>query len=486
MSQPIASFLNGLIQGRTLKRQWKAEDEDRAWKKDRQGRQLVLDQQQDEDRLSDNAWEETSRARTQTTWGQQDEDRLSDNAWEQEDRSRRRTVWGNEDHDRRRRIITENLDQGWKEEERDRLRAGYARDDALRADVDAATAAAAEAYASDQAAAAAPAAAAPPARSLPADPAVAPPGDSAAPTPPPSAAQPQTPPPGIDTAPGGLPMPVVPPPAPAPAAATPPPVAPAPTQEPQAIAPARRSLPPDTLPAETQDARAAEAGKTFMQHYRETAVPKIVEAYARAGELEKAKAFDEFARSSQTQEAMGHWSEAVFAAQTGDSERFASALAKAYNVRGYFDDGIVALPDETVIQHDENGRISGKIVFMDEATGKRMEMGFEGADDLYRMGIGMLSPEQVFERGLQQADAAAERRQKIMDSLSKPDDKTEFDRMSAVIEQIEKSPQGMGMSMDEKIAAARAYLKRFDSAGRLLPESEGPAAAEADVPVFLR
>merc|ERR1711978_47984 len=133
----------------------------------------------------------------------------------------------------------------------------------------------------------------------------------------------------------------------------------------------------------------------------------------RNGDTEKAEAFQKFLDSGQTQEAMGHWAEAVARAQFGDSRGFVESMAKAYNVRGYYDDGIAAVPEKTTINEDADGNISGTIVFMDEQTGREFSMPFNSIQELYRAGAGFLAPETVFKeacRGSRRPMSAGRRR----------------------------------------------------------------------------
>ena len=248
------------------------------------------------------------------------------------------------------------------------------------------------------------------------------------------------------------------------------------------------------------DKQATRAARSFMDHYRETAAPQIMEGFLKAGEPAKAEAFRTFMESGQTQEAMTHWSKSIFAAQTGNARAFAENLAKAYNTRGYFDDGIDALIDKSAIEEDpETGEIYGHITFANTETGEEVQMPFRGLDDLYRSGVGMLAPQEVFKRNLEQTDKADERRAQLLDTYSKEAgnnaDKTEFENVTKVMETLAKSTEGMSMTPDEQMAAAIAYVRQFDDKGRYIGKAEGaaapatqaaPAAPQDDLPIFMR
>ena len=245
------------------------------------------------------------------------------------------------------------------------------------------------------------------------------------------------------------------------------------------------------------DKQATRAARSFMDHYRKTAAPQIMEGFLKTGEPAKAEAFRTFMESGQTQEAMTHWSKSIFAAQTGNARAFAENLAKAYNTRGYFDDGIDALIDKSAIEEDpETGEIYGHITFVNTETGEEVQMPFRGLDDLYRSGVGMLAPQEVFKRNLEQTDKADERRAQLLDTYSKEAgnnaDKTEFENVTKVMETLAKSTEGMSMTPDEQMAAAIAYVRQFDDRGRYIgkaeaePEAKGNAAPQDDLPIFMR
>ena len=247
------------------------------------------------------------------------------------------------------------------------------------------------------------------------------------------------------------------------------------------------------------DKQATRAARSFMDHYRETAAPQIMEGFLRSGQADKAEAFGKFIESGQTQEAMTHWSKAIFSAQTGNARAFAENLAKAYNTRGYFDDGIDAVIDKSAIEEDpETGEIYGHITFVNTDTGEEMQMPFRGMDDLYRSGVGMLAPQEVFKRNLEQTDKADERRAQLLDAYRKEAgknaDNTEFENVTKVMETLAKSTEGMSMTPDEQMAAAIAYVRQFDDKGRYIGKAEPPAAPQDapqaspqdDLPIFMR
>ena len=483
----IAAFVDGFIGGRDKRRQWKREDEDQVWTGKVRGREETEWGQSDEDRGRRHKREDVAEGRDTTRWG-----------WEQD-------KYGDYRKDRGRRIDWEDYEQsrvkqrdGREDDERQRYADAYAAASrSLAAEIAEAEAHnAALRQEAEQRRADAPASGP---RSVSAISALDP--DAPAPSNPglsfgreqgradwgasqgvrniisqsldaqaPDAPAPSSP--GLSFG------------QKKPAAAQP---------SPQG----RRIVAADPAQFDKQATRAA---RSFMDHYRETAAPQIMEGFLKAGEPAKAEAFGKFIESGQTQEAMTHWSKAIFSAQTGNARAFAENLAKAYHTRGYFDDGINALIDKSAIEEDpETGEIYGHITFVNTETGEEVQMPFRGLDDLYRSGVGMLAPQEVFKRNLEQTDKADERRAQLLDTYSKEAgnnaDKTEFENVTKVMETLAKSTEGLSMTPDEQMAAAIAYVRQFDDKGRYIGKAEGaaapatqaaPAAPQDDLPIFMR
>lgn len=154
------------------------------------------------------------------------------------------------------------------------------------------------------------------------------------------------------------------------------------------------------------------ATKSFLDHYAETAVPKLIEYYASQGDIEKAQAFEDWAKSREAKGQMESWSRAVHAAAIGDDDAFLDHLSDTYNS---YDDGYEVIRDGSGFVRDGAGNITGaEIKFKNTKTGEVFVEHFEDQSDIIEMGIYALSPEQVFEhmwgKLAQSAEIAAEQR----------------------------------------------------------------------------
>lgn len=132
----------------------------------------------------------------------------------------------------------------------------------------------------------------------------------------------------------------------------------------------------------------------ISEFYNKVAAPKIYEQMLEI-DPEKAAAWKEFTDSQGFKAGMRHWSTAVARAHAGDFEGAGNALLKAYNARGYLDDGTTATAFTP--NKDEQGNIHGATITFKGPDGKEYQQSFNGTDDLLKVGVGMLAPEKVFD-----------------------------------------------------------------------------------------
>ena len=173
--------------------------------------------------------------------------------------------------------------------------------------------------------------------------------------------------------------------------------------------------------SEDQVTRAVEAG---TQHYRTDAAQKVMRVLLEQGQLDKAIQFQGWLDQKSTKAGMEKWMRATVAASVGDFDTFADNIVEAYNSQDYFGDDMSIDKANSGFTKDENGSIAGaKITFRNESTGATFEQIYDSPDDLVRMGINMLSPENAFEWHLKQMEAAqslgAERAKKEGDDTEK-------------------------------------------------------------------
>lgn len=238
---------------------------------------------------------------------------------------------------------------------------------------------------------------------------------------------------------------------------------------------------PDTAgkKAPTEATRNKYAGD-FMDHYREVGAPMVYEALISKGEFAKADAFRQFLDSDATKAGMENWARAAFAASVGDMDTFADEIMEAYDRLDYFPDGTTIVRDKSGFTRDKAGNITGaKLTFKDEKTGNTFDQVFTDPNDLVRMGITLLAPEQAFEYYFEQQQAAAETARGLQKEQSEADkaQQKRVDDAAKLIFENSKDISGIPqISYGEAVRQAQEQLSGADAA----------SAGTAGVPVARR
>ncbi len=168
-----------------------------------------------------------------------------------------------------------------------------------------------------------------------------------------------------------------------------------------------RSIASPTGPVKTTPAQSERAATAFLKNYDEDQVAKVERFYMSRGEPEKAEAYGKWVKDKNVRKGMAHWAKAVHAAIIGDDDRFIDNIAASFNTTGYFDDGFQIVREGSSITRDpETGEFVSAQVVLRDASGQDHVLNFGSETDIYRYGINILSPEQTFDRGWKQIEAA--------------------------------------------------------------------------------
>jgi len=161
----------------------------------------------------------------------------------------------------------------------------------------------------------------------------------------------------------------------------------------------------DQTYASQEEARKAAESQvgSFDDFYTRVAAPKIYETMLEI-DPEKAQAWKQWIDAKEVKQGQKLWAQALMKANMGDFDGFGQALVKAYNTRGYFDDGTQVKDWKTL--KDDKGNITGAQLTFKGPDGKEYSQVINGMEDAYRMGAFMLSPENVFNTGWAEIQAA--------------------------------------------------------------------------------
>lgn len=196
----------------------------------------------------------------------------------------------------------------------------------------------------------------------------------------------------------------------------------APPQPAQAASVAAGGITPDAAPVrkrysvgdasfDTIEEARTHAGKSApsaTDFFMKNAVPKISEIYLAQGDVDKAEAWDKYAKEKTNQRNMETWSKAWRAAQSGDLDSAANHVFELYKS---FDDGVTPLSKETV--KDKDGNVTGfNVKLKVDGTGETRSQ-FIDKNTLLEMGMSALSPQGMFEQAYKQKQTADAARLKV-------------------------------------------------------------------------
>lgn len=224
---------------------------------------------------------------------------------------------------------------------------------------------------------------------------------------------------------------------------------------------------------ETSARKAAEGRVGSLdEFYSKVAAPKIYEQYLEI-DPEKAEAWRAWNEAKEVKRGQKHWAQAVMKANMGDFEGFGQELVKAYNTRGYFEDGTEVKDWQTL--KDDKGNITGAKLTFKGPDGKEYSQVVNGMEDAYRVGAFMMSPENVFNTGWQEIQAAkkaqlqmAQDQQKFQQNIYRDDRKAA--NQSVLQEQrdaaaLERTVTGKQMDAANKTAAVDSKVAALKRAG---------------------
>lgn len=158
---------------------------------------------------------------------------------------------------------------------------------------------------------------------------------------------------------------------------------------------------------EAQKAADAQIGG-FLDNWKKTVAPKLQQFWLKNGDIEKAQNFDKWISDSNVQAGMKSWANMARAYQLGDRPNFLKHLNATLTQTGYYD-GEVQPIGATEKTNDKGQLIGYTVNFRDKSTGKESSQDFD-SDDIQRMAVVGLSPEQLYSQGMNELAAARKAR----------------------------------------------------------------------------
>lgn len=224
---------------------------------------------------------------------------------------------------------------------------------------------------------------------------------------------------------------------------------------------------------DAQKAADAQVGG-FLDNWKKTVGPKLQQHWLKTGEIDKAQNFDKWISDSNVQEGMKSWANMARSFQTGDRPGFLKHLNATLTQTGYYDGEVK--PIEAIEKTNDKGQLTGYTVkFQDRATGKESSQDFD-SDDIQKLAVVGLSPEQIYTQGMNELAAARKARAEAV----KTQDERQWDVQKMGIQQqntlegqanqsqlrraekVEEKRLGLGDASKDPLAKAKAtesYLR---------------------------
>ena len=254
--------------------------------------------------------------------------------------------------------------------------------------------------------------------------------------------------------------------------------------------PAGRAAIGFNAPMRVTPEQKADATKSFMDNYMEVGVPKMIKHYLSTGDVEKAQAFDTWAKDAKVQKTMGLWADGVHAAAIGDENGMLDSFADYYNT---FDDGLTVIRADSGMRRDKEGNIVGvKLTFRNDETGQTFSQELDGMEDLLQQGIYALAPDRMFEVLYGQmtaaqkveADSAAADQAIVLAAMKESGGQAAPKRVADALESLRKNSFGFSeLPIEKQVQMVMAQLAIEDQSVAAY-NGGGAAPVGTDVPPY--
>lgn len=218
---------------------------------------------------------------------------------------------------------------------------------------------------------------------------------------------------------------------------------------------------PDAEPAglgtrtSAQSRQVEASANTWVDEYRETGVPHIVEQLLRRGMVQEAQAYQDWASGERTEAGMRDYARAAMGAATGDFDLFAGSIIDLYNNEDYYGDGLTINRDNSDFIRDSDGNILGAEITFEDSDGNEFTRRWESLNELVDEALHIFSPERAFELQLARGDAAAQSQADAITADSERDmEFMEWMRKEVFKDQLSRE---QGATVEDALKAAQEH-----------------------------
>lgn len=153
----------------------------------------------------------------------------------------------------------------------------------------------------------------------------------------------------------------------------------------------------------TPDMTKTRAADSFLDTYRRVAVPQIIDHYLKTGDIDKAKSFETWVKTSEAEQLQKDFGRLTYSLVIGDLNASIDHLTEMYES---INDGYSVNRGESRFETYENGQPSRLVVVVEDAEGNKFDWVVEDQGDLAAQVLGLVNPQAAHQYLLERNEAA--------------------------------------------------------------------------------
>jgi hypothetical protein len=173
--------------------------------------------------------------------------------------------------------------------------------------------------------------------------------------------------------------------------------------------------------------------KTFLDTYREVAVPQIIQHHLENGEIEKAKSFETWIKTAEAQQMQEDFGQLTYSLSIGDLGGSLDHISDMYES---VNDGYSVVRDKSRFETYDNGQPSKMVVVVQDEDGNEFDWVVQDQGDLAAQVLGIVNPAAAHEYLMQRNEAAVAARaesaksaKSVKDPITRKEVTTEVKRL---------------------------------------------------------
>jgi len=178
-----------------------------------------------------------------------------------------------------------------------------------------------------------------------------------------------------------------------------------------------------STPKGIDDARKGRVSDSFIETYQRVAVPQIMEHYLRTGNIDKARSFDTWIKTTEAENLQRDFGRLTYSLAIGDLDSSLDHLTEMYES---INDGYSVNREQSRFETYENGQPSKLVVVVEDAEGNQFDWVVEDQGDLAAQVLGVVNPQAAHEYLLERQQEAIDARRSNARTIDTPIDRKEL------------------------------------------------------------